>query len=91
MTEKKIPCEIVSIREGKEWNNVIVQRKASKKQMFFGKARKDVDINVGDTAYLEIEVMASELSETPLRVTLYAENGTEIDWTIIQPSMFDVR
>ncbi len=86
---KKIPCVILSIAEGKTWNNVVVQRKVSKKRLFFGKAKKDSDINVGDEAYLEIEVMTSELPETPLRVTLYDMNGAKIDWTIIQPSQID--
>ena len=87
--DKKIPCEILSIAEGKTWNNIVVQRKVSKKRLFFGKAKKDLDINVGDEAYLEIEVMPSELTETPLRVTLYDMNGVKIDWTIIQPSQID--
>lgn len=86
---KKVPCAIISIAEGKTWNNIVVQRKVSKKRLFFGKAKKDVDITVGDEAYLEIEVMPSELTETPLRVTLYAKNGVKIDWTIIQPSQID--
>lgn len=86
---KKIPCEILSIAEGKTWNNIVVQRKVSKKRLFFGKAKKDLDINVGDEAYLEIEVMPSELTETPLRVTLHDKNGVKIDWTIIQPSQID--
>ncbi|MCD6207509.1 MAG: hypothetical protein J7J06_05890 [Methanosarcinales archaeon] len=87
---KRIPCEIVAIQEGKTWDNVVVQRKVSKKRLFFGKAKKDASINVGDPAYLEIEVMPSELPETPLRVTLYDMNDTKIDWTIIQPKQFDV-
>jgi len=89
-TTKQIPCEIISIEEGRTWNNVTVQRKSSKKRLFFGKARKDVDLNIGDTAYIEVEVMPSELPETPLRVTLYSEEGTKIDWTIIQPDVFNV-
>jgi len=87
---KRIPCEIIEIREGKTWDNVVVQRKVSKKRLFFGKAKKDVAINVGDPVYLEIEVMPSELPETPLRVTLYDMNDTQIDWTILQPKQFDV-
>jgi len=86
---KKISCEILSIAEGKTWNNIVVQRKVSKKRLFFGKAKKDLDINVGDEAYLEIEVMPSELPESPLRVTLYDMNDVKIDWTIIQPSQID--
>ena len=86
---KKIPCEILSIVEGKTWSNIVVQRKVSKKRLFFGKAKKDLDINVGDEAYLEVEVMPSELPESPLRVTLYDMNGVKIDWTIIQPSQID--
>jgi len=86
---KKIPCEVISIAEGKTWNNIVVQRKVSKKRLFFGKAQKDLDINVGDEAYLVIEVMPSELPETPLRVTLHDMNGVKIDWTIIQPSQID--
>ncbi len=86
---KKIPCEILSIVEGKTWNNIVVQRKVSKKRLFFGKSKKDLDINVGDEAYLEIEVMPSELPESPLSVTLYDMNGVKIDWTIIQPSHLD--
>jgi len=86
---KKIPCVILSIAEGKSWNNIVVQRKVSNKRLFFGKAKKDVEINIGDEAYLEIEVMPSELTETPLRVTLYNNNGVKIDWTIIQPSQID--
>jgi len=86
---KKISCEILSIVEGKTWNNIVVQRKVSKKRLFFGKAKKDLDINVGDKAYLEIDVMPSELPETPLRVTLHDKNGVKIDWTIIQPSQID--
>jgi len=86
---KKVLCEIVSIAEGKTWNNIVVRRKVSKKRLFFGKAKNDVDINVGDEAYLEIEVMPSELTENPLRVTLYNMNGVQIDWTIIQPSQID--
>jgi len=86
---KKIPCVILSIAEGKTWNNIVVQRKVSKKRLFFGKAKKDLDINVGDEAYLEIEVMPSELTENPLRVTLYDMNDVKLDWTIIQPSQID--
>ena len=88
---KKIPCEIISIREGKTWDNVIVRQKSTGKRMFFGKTKKDLDIAVGDAAYMEVEAMPSELPETPLRVTLYDENDTKIDWVIIQPAMFDVR
>lgn len=87
---KKISCEIVSIREGKTWDNIIVRQKSTGKQMFFGKAKKDLTIAVGDAAYIEVEAMASELPETPLRVTLYDENNTKIDWVIIQPAIFDV-
>ncbi|MEA1868777.1 MAG: hypothetical protein U9N09_01275 [Euryarchaeota archaeon] len=86
---KKIPCEILSIAEGKTWNNIVVQRKVSKKRLFFGKVKKDLDINVGDEAYLEVEVMPSELPESPLRVTLYDMNDVKLDWTIIQPSQID--
>ena len=86
---KKISCDVLSIAEGKTWNNIVVQRKVSKKRLFFGRAKKDLDINVGDEAYLEIEMMPSELPETPLRVTLYDMNGVKIDWTIIQPSQID--
>jgi hypothetical protein len=86
---KKIPCVILSIAEGKTWNNIVVQRKVSKKRLFFGKAKKDLDTNVGDEAYLEIEVMPSELTESPLRVTLYDMNDVKLDWTIIQPSQID--
>ncbi len=87
--DKKIPCEILSIAEGKTWNSIVVQRKVSKKRLFFGKSEKDADINVGDEAYLEIEMMPSELPESPLRVSLYNMNGVKIDWTIIQPSQLD--
>ncbi len=90
MTEKRIPCEIVAINEGKTWNNIVVERKASKKRLFFGKTKKDMEINVGDTAYLVVEAMQSELPEAPLRVTLYDKNETKIDWTVIQPSQFNV-
>ncbi|HIE31766.1 MAG TPA: hypothetical protein EYP67_05215 [Methanosarcinales archaeon] len=88
---KKIPCEIISVREGKTWNNVIVKQRSTGKQLFFGKVKKDMDIAVGAAAYMEVEAMASEFPETPLRVTLYDESGTKIDWVIIQPTMFDVR
>jgi hypothetical protein len=88
---KKIPCEIISIREGKTWNNVIVRQKSTGKQMFFGKVKKDMEIASGAAAYIEVEAMESELPETPLRVTLYDENDTKIDWVIIQPTAFDVR
>ena len=90
-TTKQIPCEIVSVTEGKTWNNIVVKRKVSSKRLFFGKAKKDVAVSPGDEAYIEIEIMPSELPEAPLRVTLYAANGTKIDWTILQPKMFDVR
>lgn len=90
-TNKHIPCEIVSVTEGKTWNNIVVKRKVSNKRLFFGKATKDVNVSAGDDAYLEIEAMPSELPETPLRVTLYDVNGTKIDWTILQPKIFDIR
>ncbi|MHC1575194.1 MAG: hypothetical protein ACXQTY_05265 [Candidatus Methanogasteraceae archaeon] len=91
MTEKRIPCEIIAINEGKTWNNIVVEQKASKKRLFFGKTKKDMDINVGDPAYLMVDAMQSELSETPLRVTLYNKDGTKVDWTIIQPSQFNIQ
>ena len=90
-TNKQIPCEIVSVTEGKTWNNIVVKRKVSNKRLFFGKAKKDIDISAGDEAYIEVEVMPSELPETPLPVTLYDANGTKIDWTILQPKIFDIR
>jgi len=90
-TNKQIPCEIVSVTEGRTWNNIVVKRKVSNKRLFFGKAKKDANVSPGDEAYIEIEVMPSELPETPLRVTLYDANGTKIDWTILQPKQFDIR
>lgn len=90
MTETRIPCEIIAINEGKTWNNIVVEQNASKKRLFFGKTKKDMEINVGDTAYLVVDVMQSEFSETPLRVTLYNKDGTKVDWTIIQPSQFNI-
>jgi len=90
MTEERIPCEIIAVNEGKTWNNIVVEHKASKKRLFFGKTKKDMKINVGDTAYLVVAAMQSEFSETPLRVTLYNKDGTKVDWTIIQPSQFNI-
>jgi hypothetical protein len=80
----RFECVIVNIIDNLIWKGVVVQEIESGGRVYFGKTKAEgFDYIPGDTLYIGIKHITSDLEDLSMEVSLYDKEDTRIDWTFI--------
>lgn len=81
-----VKCRVVSIKEHKEWNGVVMEEIKTKSRVYFPRLPKECALELGDVFNVRIEKLPPELLEMDdrsMKVSLLDDEGNILDWTML--------
>ncbi|WP_462272944.1 hypothetical protein [Methanohalophilus sp.] len=79
----RFECKVVNIINNLKWKGVMVKEIKSGGNVYFARTDPTKDLKPGDTLYLGVKELPSQMEEMQAEVTLYGKNDEKIDWTFI--------